>query len=172
MWIHRCSRFFWQLFVWPLPLSSCYCKPTISLNCGKYTVTKITKPERFRPFRFVRFSFSRSSLSEPFLSSGFLVLPVPHVWSNRKMAAHMARKALYVYGAFCILLFAKASYECESKYLHFLPWLKTELWVILKMEFEKRVKTILKFAPRPRASTRLSRVTCTIIVPWLHEKQI
>ena len=37
-----------------------------------------------------------------------------------KMAAHIARKALYVYGAFCILLFAKASYDCESKYLHLL----------------------------------------------------
>ena len=97
---------------------------------------------------------------------------VHHVWSYRKMAAHMARKALYVYGALCILLFAKASYGCKSKYLHFLRWRKTELWIILKMEFEKRVKTILKFAPRPRASTRLSRVTCTIIVPWLHEKQI
>ena len=80
------------------------------------------------------------------------------------MAAHMARKALYVYGAFCILLFAKASYECESKYLHFLRWLKRELWVILKMEFEKRVKTILKFAPRPRASTRLSMYDhCAVI---------
>ena len=95
---------------------------------------------------------------------------VPHVWSYRKMAAHMARKALYVYGAFCVLLFAKASYDCESKYLHFLRWLKTEFWLILKMEFEKRVKTILKFASRPRASTRLSRVT--FIVLWSREKQI
>ncbi|XP_073235911.1 nuclear envelope integral membrane protein 1a-like [Porites lutea] len=30
------------------------------------------------------------------------------------MAAHMARKALYVYGAFCILWFAKASNDCEN----------------------------------------------------------
>ena len=59
-----------------------------------------------------------------------------------KMAAHIARKALYVYGAFGILLFAKASYDCDSKYLHFLRRVKRELYVILKMEFEKRVKTM------------------------------
>ena len=80
------SLVFWCEFIDAVGFfGSCLCDPChsprvivnrlISLNCGKYTVTKITKPERFRPFRFVRFSFSRSSLSEPFLSSGFLVLP-------------------------------------------------------------------------------------------------
>ena len=50
--------------------------------------------------------------------------PLSRFWAAdfwySKMAAHIARKALYVYGAFCILLFAKASYDCESKYLHLL----------------------------------------------------
>ena len=55
----------------PLPLSSCYCKPTISLNCGKYTVTKITKPERFR---------QKKCICQPFLQTGcqfFISIEIP-----------------------------------------------------------------------------------------------